>query len=464
MEKLSPEQISNNNQNISPTFCVLPWIHLATTTWGELLPCCVGKSLGENLNGTTFSKAWNSSSMGDLRKRMLTGKKSPQCVRCYKEEKVGIASHRMRANAYWKDFYLFNHLLDNTDTSGFFKGQPIYLDLRLGNKCNLECTMCSPQETIRWGALFPKILKNVETIRLKSYFLMRFLFMKIAFSNHWAALLLRIVKSVKTLIAPKRYFTAPSVFIKKPPSKLWYESKEIKQDLSVQMPFLKKITLAGGEPLFIKEHYDFLDQCIERKESHHISLHYHTNGTICGQELFDKWKHFEYVMVFVSLDDIKERNHYIRYPCLWKQIEKNLDRLDKQAPENVHVQILCTMQIKNIFYFEEFLSWFMGQNFKNIHTPSDEVIHTEVVHEPYFLSCQVLPKDVKQIVSQKFENIYKKFPMKTSRWKTIVDFMNAEDKSHLLPVFKDYVQALDKVRGTNFSRTFPELSKLLWKY
>ena len=39
--------------------------------------------------------------------------------------------------------------------------------------------------------------------------------------------------------------------------------------------------------------------------------------------------------------------------------------------------------------------------------------------------------------------------------------MNGEDKSNLLYVFKDYIQALDKARGTHFEKTFPELSKLL---
>jgi len=123
--------------------------------------------------------------------------------------------------------------------------------------------------------------------------------------------------------------------------------------------------------------------------------------------------------------------------------------------------ILCTIQIKNIFYFDEFLSYFDRKKFNKVHAYYDDLVHTEVVHHPYFLSCQLLPKHVKQIISEKFENIYKKFPTKTNRFKTIMNFMNREDKSRLLYVFKDYIQALDKVRGTHFSNTFPELAKLL---
>ena len=426
MEKLNPEEIANNNINISPTFCVLPWIHLATRTWGGVTPCCVGEPLSENLNETTFSKAWGSHSMRSLRKAMLTGKKSSVCKRCYDEEKVQIASHRVRSNEYWKDYYSFERFTQQTDKKGVYSGKTVYLDLRLGNKCNLECTMCSPQETIRWESLSDKIQKNAKTLILKKYI-----------KNH-------------------------QNFIKTAPSKLWYEREEFKQDLYNQIPFLKRVTIAGGEPFLIKEHYSFLEECINQKEAHHISLHYHTNGTVLGQELFDKWKHFESVIVFISLDDIGERNRYIRYPCSWTRIEKNLEVIDKKSPKNVHPMILCTIQIKNIFYFDKFLSYLTDKKFNKVHAYYDDLVHTEVVHYPYFLSCQVLPKNVKDIVSERFEKIYKKFPTKTDRFKTIVNFMNGEDKSNLLYVFKDYIQALDESRGTDFKKTFPELSNLLY--
>ena len=103
----------------------------------------------------------------------------------------------------------------------------------------------------------------------------------------------------------------------------------------------------------------------------------------------------------------------------------------------------------------------MEKHFTKTPVYYDDFVDTGIVHEPYFLSCQLLPQDVKRIVSQKFENIHKKFPIRTNRFKTIVNFMNKEDKSDLLYVFRDYIQALDKTRGTDFPKTFPELSKLL---
>ena len=428
MEKLNSKNILANQKEISPTFCVLPWLHMATRTWGAVLPCCVGEPLGENLNKSDFSSAWNSSSMRDLRVAMLKGRQSRVCKRCYAEEKAGVASHRVRSNFYWKDYYSFERFIEQTDEKGFFKGKPVYLDMRYGNKCNLECTMCAPQEAIRWEPLSKKIQHEAKSFFVKKYFR----------RNH-------------------------QNFMEKAPSKMWqwYEREEVEKDIYKQISNLKRVTIAGGEPLLIKAHYNFLDECIRQKFAHQISLHYHTNGTVLGTGLFDKWRHFKSVMVFISLDDIKERNHYIRYPCSWDKIERNLELIDKESPKNVHPKILCTIQIKNIFYFDDFLNYLMDKKFIKVHAYYEDLVHTEMVHHPFFLNCQVLPNHVKKIVSEKFEGIYKKFPAKTNRLKTIINFMNQEDKSDLIPVFKDFIRALDRARGTDFCKTFPELSELL---
>ena len=41
----------------------------------------------------------------------------------------------------------------------------------------------------------------------------------------------------------------------------------------------------------------------------------------------------------------------------------------------------------------------------------------------------------------------------------VVQFMNSQDWSEKLPQFKNYVDALDRTRGTDFYSVFPELSE-----
>ena len=52
--------MSNSNQ-ISKSFCVLPWVHLNVQPNGDIYPCCMapyGKSIG-NTTDNTLEEIWN---------------------------------------------------------------------------------------------------------------------------------------------------------------------------------------------------------------------------------------------------------------------------------------------------------------------------------------------------------------------------------------------------------------------
>ena len=395
---------------------------MATKTSGAILPCCVGQQLKENLNNTTFSKAWNGSSIRELRKKMIDGEKTSICKRCYNEEQAGLPSNRIRSNNHWGQYYSLEDLLKRTSKDGSFAGEIVFLDLRLGNKCNLVCNMCGAQEAILWNKMAKEIYKSSKTLSLKEY----------------------MGYQISSVYFPLN----------------WYKRTEVVKDIYSHLSSIKRIVIAGGEPLLIKEHYDLLDECIRRKEASHITLHYHTNGTIIRPDLFAKWNHFETVMVFVSLDGLQEQNYYIRYPCSWKLIEKNLHLLDKESPPHVHPMILHTIQAMNIYYLPEFLFWLLDGKFKKLHL-HENIFHTEVVHNPYFLSCQILPVEIKRKIVEKIQEKLSSKNLNLERIYSIIDYMNIEDKSEHLPIFKDYIKALDNVRGTCFSKTFLELAKLL---
>ena len=85
---------------MSDTFCVLPWMHLATNASGQLRVCCnstPGKNLILRDNGTAYrvndtdiESAWDSKTLRDLRTQMLDGTKAEICKRCWREEDAGI--------------------------------------------------------------------------------------------------------------------------------------------------------------------------------------------------------------------------------------------------------------------------------------------------------------------------------------------------------------------------------------
>jgi len=98
-----------------------------------------------------------------------------------------------------------------------------------------------------------------------------------------------------------------------------------------------------------------------------------------------------------------------------------------------------------------------------------------LLYIPTFLSIRCLPLEDKAEVRRKFEELanwlhenyrqdedfWKQNPYGWKRWQAVLDFMDAEDHTHLLPAFKEYIEKLDTLRKTNFKEYFPELSTLV---
>src|SRR5690606_3378446 len=101
------------SQKMSSTFCVLPWMHLATNSTGNVRLCCnsiPGKNLVLGEDGKPFNLAhtnsvhdfWNVPWMTELRKEMLAGQRPSVCERCFREEDSGIKSARQGWNEKYK--------------------------------------------------------------------------------------------------------------------------------------------------------------------------------------------------------------------------------------------------------------------------------------------------------------------------------------------------------------------------
>jgi hypothetical protein len=159
-----------------------------------------------------------------------------------------------------------------------------------------------------------------------------------------------------------------------------------------------------------------------------------------------------------------------------------LHKLDN-TPDNIHVSIATAIQILNIKTLPDFAKWKIQQNFKKINftnvTDGIEagggICNMHLLYIPTFLSIKCLPPEDKVEVRRKFaelanwlhenyrqdENFWKKNPYGWRRWQAVLDFMDSEDHTHLLPAFKEYIETLDKSRNTDFKKVFPSLAHLL---
>ncbi len=393
-----------------------------------------------NLNHTGLLEAWNNAYMRGVRVQMLNGEVPAACTKCFKEEAAGHRSKRNWETEYWSSRVSVENLVKETASDGRIQPKIKYVDLRLGTKCNLKCIMCSPHDSSLWVGDWRKLHPQIQSPSLKEV---------MQWNNNGQ-------------IDGASYD--------------WHvENPQFWEELYAQLPHIDQLYFAGGEPLIIEEHYTLLEECVRRGEAAHIELRYNSNGLVLPERLFDLWRQFRRVRFHFSIDSIGEMNHYIRYPSAWSQIEENLHRLDR-SDIKVEVTVACAVQILNIFYIPEFIEWKLAQNFKKINPwpLGAGLINFHFVYHPAMLNVKVLPPEFKQAVREKYEYYVKilaeRFKNQPEFFKNeygirrlmgLVQFMESEDWSNRMPEFREYIQLMDKIRGTDFATTFPEMVSLM---
>lgn len=460
--ELGKYQREIENISGSATFCVLPWIHFATRPNGDMRLCCSANASGAgsdhqvglvknkdgkpaNFGEETPMQAWNNQYMKSVRKTMLNGEIPASCTKCFDEERVGVVSKRIWETGTWHrdpDGVDIPELIRQTEEDGTIPEKLVYLDLRLGHTCNIKCVMCSPHDSSKWvtdyNKLFP-ILQNQE---------------------------------VKNQIK----------WDKKEFNNFWYEKPTFWEEMHNQIPNIKQVYFAGGEPLMIKEHKTFIKEIIRQGYQDKILLRYNSNGLLVDEELIDLWSRFKKVKFAVSMDACYERDEYIRYPTNWSTVEKNLHLLDN-SPDNIQTSIATAIQIFNIKHLPDFMKWKVQSNFKKLNVGTvpggvqmgGGLVNMHLLYIPTFLSIQILPKEDKENVRELFsefknwlwnnyrkdDDFWKINPYGWRRWEAVLNHMDAQDNSHLLSGFKEYVTKLDKIRNLDAKNIFPELSHLL---
>jgi organic radical activating enzyme len=261
----------------------------------------------------------------------------------------------------------------------------------------------------------------------------------------------------------------------------WHENPDFWKEMYAQIPNLKQVYFAGGEPLMIKEHKMFLEEIIRQGYADTILIRYNTNGLLLSEDIIELWSKFKKVKVGFSLDAVGVRNHYIRYPSDWTTIKTNLQRLDN-TPDNIQVSIATAIQVLNIKHLVDFAKWKITQNFKKINLENTiggvqaggGIFNMHLLYIPTFLSIRCLPDSDKADVRKQFgefanwlyvnyrqdDDFWKKNPYGWRRWQAVLDFMDGEDQTYELPALKEYIERLDTLRKTQAVQVFPEIAHL----
>jgi radical SAM protein with 4Fe4S-binding SPASM domain len=396
-------------QKIQDTFCVLPWMHLYVGTDGNVLPCCVADHqhpMG-NIEEHSVDNIVKSPAFNQLRKNMLDGLRSKECSRCYVQEDIGLQSARQSHNNQWK-----NIKKDNLKKNGSIdKFDPVYLDIRLNNICNLKCRMCS--------GYFSSAIAQEEVV----------LFGK--------------KESVQSSL------------------KLQQRNVGLKEILDY-VPTAEKIYFAGGEPLMTAEHYEILDALIACGNTD-LEIIYNTNFTTLnyrGRSVLDLWKQFSNITIGASLDAKDAVAEYVRHGTDWSTIESNLKLVKSQCP-HVKFTVTSTVGLLNVNSLIEF-----QQHWHNTGTLDISTFSQTIMIGPEHLTVSALPLEHKQRVEQIInyhitwckENNANRL---AKQWHDVLNYMWSNDNSHCMSEFKRLTQVMDQHRNESLATAIPELANLL---
>jgi len=393
------------------TFCVLPWVSLETSPIGTVRPCCLAEEeITDNngqkfdLNTASFANIQNSGYMQKLRQDFLDQKQPQTCRKCWREERSGRTSKRMHTLDRLK------HMLpDQTWTAD---AKPLmFLDLKLGNICNLKCRICGSWSSSTFAA---EELANLSQDEDKKS------------SHHY------------TMLRQGAWPRENPVF--------WKEIDQV-------MDQIQYIEFTGGEPFMIQEHFDMLEGLVDRGLAANIEVHYNTNGTQWPDQGEAIWKHFKAVEIAFSIDDVGTRFEYQRSNAIWSEVETNLSRFKELRARNANIQLqVCTtVNVFNVLYLEDVANWINQQGF--------DFVYWNMMHEAYYFSISTLPNSVKTAVVDKLSTA-EVSDCTRIEFDNIIDFMNGgASMDGFILCMK--VADLDRKRNQDLRTVEPEFAELI---
>ncbi len=423
-----------------PTFCATPFVSLMVNTDATVRYCCMVKGALNKIkkpDGKFYTiqdqfvrDAWNSQDMQDIRMAMVSGKKVEGCSTCYLQEESGRVSNRQHSNQEWswrlgKDriYELIDEALIN---NGALEHNIAYLDLRLGNLCNLKCRMCNPYNSSQIAK------EHAELNETDPQY-------KVVWADTFGKFNDKIMEVQE-----------------------WFDQDILWDQVIGLIPRLHKVYMTGGEPTLIQNNFKFMQACIDQGRTD-ITLFFNTNCTNINKKFLSLISQFKTVHINASLDGVGFVNEYIRAPSNWELISANIEKL-AQMP-NVNLGITPTVQVYNVFNLVDILEWV---DYLNKKYSSNAFVDFLINVHPHQLAVDILPDDIRLGVAEQLiyykENHFTKstHDLTVNSTNGIIGLLQRprnENWPRLLTMFKQYTESLDKARGQNIK----DLDERLWE-
>jgi pyruvate-formate lyase-activating enzyme len=434
----------------SDSFCILPWLHLEVLPEGTTKACCVAQEMvhegGAPLSVERMSvdAIRNSDYLRSLRTALASGSRVPVCSSCWNQEKRGETSVRQGWNAS------FSGAVEGLSARTRAGEEPTaalplaYLQVGLGNTCNLACRMCNATYSSR---IAEDPVHNQWSPRMDPG------------RTVWEG----SGPQAQSSVAPAR-----EAWIGGRP---WFEQPEFfRADLLANSSSLRVLYVTGGEPLMSEDFAKLLDDYAEKGHAQNLALTINSNVFHNEQRLrksMDSLLRFAACTLGASIDGYGAVYEYIRYPARWDVIERNLRILKSLSEQNPQLTLILdtVVQPYNCLSLTELLRF------------ADELgvaCYPHMIEGPYFLQMKVVPRALRLLAAERLR-AYAGSPTETG-----LDAASSANRAHALRLalhlesiqdaffgfkqrrqFADFTRALDESRHQSLAESVPELAALL---
>ena len=389
-------------------FCIMPFIHTFVTP-NLISPCC---AYGDKIKLNSKKQYWSSEQLKNIQQNMLNDIRDKGCEICWKKEDRGFSSLRQHSNQIYSQ-----HITQVKNGTKF--DYPFYLDLRLGNLCNLKCRMCISE----WSSqIADEILSNPN----------------------------------------EKWDNIPA-----------QKNIEINDDawelLEEWIPNVKRIFMTGGEPTIIKRNLDYINKIVETGYAKNIELIFTTNATNVNKKFLEIGKQFNKVHFSVSIDAVNDLANYIRFPSKWSSIRQNLELIGQH---DVGVAINTTIQWLNMTRLNEMFEFI--EEYITLKPKQFAGVWFQLVTDPNYLDPIYAPKFMKEKAIHDIDNFLNKSKLlQDKKYSSILhgelkqsltsskDFLkNNMNNTKYIDSFLKNMGILDRIRNQTLFTVLPELKQL----
>lgn len=413
--------------SVENSVCPLRWDYVCTRINNKQhTMCCHAPWYDvkqEDLDTKDYSTLVNSPTLRKIRLDMLQGKRPPECQICWNLEDNGVESFRQRMTKYdnTRMQYLIDHAHEATDINSpiLYSDNPNWLEIHLGNTCDLKCTYCGPEWSSQW-ALEKLQKKQISESRYK-----------------------------KISINPSNEYS----------DMFWNYVENVGKHKATRIGFM------GGEPLTSPEFPTILQKLVDIYKDtpkHSIRLWIVTNMN-APKKYFEQFMALipELTDIFkldigISMESTADQAEYIRYGLNWERFESNVQRLyaNTKDNENVFITFKATVSVLSVPCTKRFIEWM---------NTLEDIYHTTkidftMISNPPQQNPLILPNEFHTYIDDAISVL----DPNSNGYDSLVKIRdsiknNGSHSDRLRKLFYTWFKENDETRKTNLVETFPEL-------